>query len=114
MLRYWSLGQSYGSVSTSNGRERGLTTLRYRHLRLRSITYSLHVPLIEILEVSCLFETVLFLYISGILLIIVRFVEWEAVKFDYPKFEPNTTPLEEIKPPPYRPFRWGKYKYVPQ
>lgn len=37
-------------------------------------------------------------------------VEWTAVEFDFPKFSSCEVPLEARKPPPYRPFRWGKYK----
>lgn len=38
------------------------------------------------------------------------FTEWKPVAYDYPKFEPCAEELASIKPPPYRPFRWGKYK----
>lgn len=40
------------------------------------------------------------------------FVAWTAVEFDYPAVTPSKLQLQELKPPPYRPFRWGKYKSV--
>ncbi|KAI5124771.1 hypothetical protein M0805_005405 [Coniferiporia weirii] len=35
--------------------------------------------------------------------------EWSPVKFTYPAFPPCETLIENRKPSPYRPFRWGKY-----
>ncbi|KAJ7708720.1 hypothetical protein B0H17DRAFT_363479 [Mycena rosella] len=37
------------------------------------------------------------------------FGEWSPQSFDYPKFEPSSHALSDIKPPMYRPFRWGEY-----
>ncbi|KAF9259103.1 hypothetical protein L218DRAFT_1004180 [Marasmius fiardii PR-910] len=35
--------------------------------------------------------------------------EWTPVKFAYPEFPAYTLNLSDIKPIPYRPFRWGQY-----
>ncbi|KAJ3518428.1 hypothetical protein NM688_g9440 [Phlebia brevispora] len=35
--------------------------------------------------------------------------EWTAVEFHYPRIEPFREKLEDIKPIPYRPFKWGEY-----
>ncbi|TFK74455.1 hypothetical protein BDN72DRAFT_789277 [Pluteus cervinus] len=35
--------------------------------------------------------------------------EWSPTKFSYPEFPPCLEDLSEIKPIPYRPFRWGDY-----
>ncbi|KAG7097856.1 hypothetical protein E1B28_005170 [Marasmius oreades] len=35
--------------------------------------------------------------------------EWTPVKFTYPEFPACTSNLSDIKPIPYRPFRWGQY-----
>ncbi|PPQ66283.1 hypothetical protein CVT26_010967 [Gymnopilus dilepis] len=35
--------------------------------------------------------------------------EWNPVKFNYPSVEPSPYRISEIKPIPYRPFRWGAY-----
>ncbi|KAJ7623548.1 hypothetical protein FB45DRAFT_672783, partial [Roridomyces roridus] len=35
--------------------------------------------------------------------------EWPPQSFDYPEFEASPFTLSEIKPPMYRPFRWGEY-----
>jgi hypothetical protein len=39
-----------------------------------------------------------------------RIAEWIPVKFRYPEIEPCAQALSEVKPIPYRPFRWGAYK----
>ncbi|KII95957.1 hypothetical protein PLICRDRAFT_234134 [Plicaturopsis crispa FD-325 SS-3] len=35
--------------------------------------------------------------------------EWTPIKFDYPPVAPSPKPIEELRPVPYRPFRWGQY-----
>ncbi|KAF9008860.1 hypothetical protein BDQ17DRAFT_1275100 [Cyathus striatus] len=35
--------------------------------------------------------------------------EWTPVEFKYPEIRPALQELKDIKPIPYRPFRWGKY-----
>lgn len=40
------------------------------------------------------------------------FVVWEPVDFSFPGFPPCKERLHDRKPSPYRPFRWGNYKYV--
>lgn len=35
--------------------------------------------------------------------------EWAAEEFDYPEIEPCPFPLKDVRPVPYRPFRWGEY-----
>ncbi|KAF8665699.1 hypothetical protein AX16_000151 [Volvariella volvacea WC 439] len=35
--------------------------------------------------------------------------EWDPVDFTYPEFTPCPHELSEMKPLPYRPFRWGEY-----
>ncbi|KDQ64983.1 hypothetical protein JAAARDRAFT_111140, partial [Jaapia argillacea MUCL 33604] len=35
--------------------------------------------------------------------------EWTPVQFTYPSFEPCPDQLKDVKPIPYRPFRWGQY-----
>ncbi|KAF7309473.1 hypothetical protein MIND_00318100 [Mycena indigotica] len=37
------------------------------------------------------------------------FGDWAPQSFSYPKFDASSYPLNEIKPPMYRPFRWGEY-----
>jgi len=37
------------------------------------------------------------------------FGEWTAVSFTYPEITPYEKELVDIKPVPYRPFRWGPY-----
>ncbi|KAJ6478469.1 hypothetical protein C8R47DRAFT_632193 [Mycena vitilis] len=37
------------------------------------------------------------------------FGEWVPQHFIYPEFNPSPHTLNEIKPPMYRPFRWGEY-----
>ncbi|KAJ6581107.1 hypothetical protein B0H19DRAFT_1113623 [Mycena capillaripes] len=37
------------------------------------------------------------------------FGEWHPQPFDFPEFEPSPHAVSEIKPPMYRPFRWGEY-----
>ncbi|KAF8196858.1 hypothetical protein K438DRAFT_1825676 [Mycena galopus ATCC 62051] len=37
------------------------------------------------------------------------FGEWLPQQFTYPEFEPSPYAPSEIKPPMYRPFRWGEY-----
>ncbi|KAJ7493350.1 hypothetical protein B0H11DRAFT_2156325 [Mycena galericulata] len=37
------------------------------------------------------------------------FGEWTPVSFKYPEFEASPHALRDIKPPMYRPFRWGEY-----
>ncbi|KAJ7849961.1 hypothetical protein B0H14DRAFT_2764056 [Mycena olivaceomarginata] len=37
------------------------------------------------------------------------FGEWLPQSFTYPEFEPSMYAPNEIKPPMYRPFRWGEY-----
>ncbi|PFH52551.1 hypothetical protein AMATHDRAFT_74037 [Amanita thiersii Skay4041] len=38
-----------------------------------------------------------------------RCIEWSPVHFTYPKITPCIEKLADIKPIPYRPFRWGPY-----
>ncbi|KAI8984978.1 hypothetical protein BD414DRAFT_462851 [Trametes punicea] len=35
--------------------------------------------------------------------------EWIPTAFDYPRFEPCTEDFSNVKPLPYRPFKWGDY-----
>ncbi|KAJ8589892.1 hypothetical protein M405DRAFT_191594 [Rhizopogon salebrosus TDB-379] len=35
--------------------------------------------------------------------------EWTAEEFDYPEIEPCPFALRDVRPVPYRPFRWGEY-----
>ncbi|KAF7799083.1 hypothetical protein EIP86_010313 [Pleurotus ostreatoroseus] len=35
--------------------------------------------------------------------------EWTPVAFRYPRIEPCLERLEDVKPIPYRPFKWGEY-----
>ncbi|KAJ7027886.1 hypothetical protein C8F04DRAFT_1120971 [Mycena alexandri] len=35
--------------------------------------------------------------------------KWISQPFDYPEFDASPHPLSDIKPPMYRPFRWGEY-----
>ncbi|KAK1219245.1 hypothetical protein PQX77_018052 [Marasmius sp. AFHP31] len=35
--------------------------------------------------------------------------EWKPVNFSYPEFPACTENLSDVKPIPYRPFRWGQY-----
>ncbi|THU80038.1 hypothetical protein K435DRAFT_785620 [Dendrothele bispora CBS 962.96] len=35
--------------------------------------------------------------------------EWTPVNFTYPSFDPSTLDPLDMKPVPYRPFRWGQY-----
>ncbi|OJA07677.1 hypothetical protein AZE42_01871 [Rhizopogon vesiculosus] len=35
--------------------------------------------------------------------------EWTPEEFDYPEIEPCPFPLKDVRPVPYRPFRWGEY-----
>ncbi|KAJ7132215.1 hypothetical protein C8R44DRAFT_773379 [Mycena epipterygia] len=37
------------------------------------------------------------------------FGEWSPQTFDYPEFDASPHALNDIKPPLYRPFRWGEY-----
>lgn len=36
--------------------------------------------------------------------------EWAPVDFSYPAINPCPYELSEMKPIPYRPFRWGQYQ----
>ncbi|KAL4075697.1 hypothetical protein J3A83DRAFT_2022720 [Scleroderma citrinum] len=38
---------------------------------------------------------------------------WTPEKFDYPEITPYPDALVDIRPIPYRPFRWGEYQCVP-
>lgn len=33
-------------------------------------------------------------------------------EFEFPRFDPCPDGVEDIKPVPYRPFRWGDFQYV--
>ncbi|KAI0643676.1 hypothetical protein C8Q79DRAFT_1002294 [Trametes meyenii] len=35
--------------------------------------------------------------------------EWTPVAFDYPQLEPSKEHFSQVKPIPYRPFKWGDY-----
>ena len=49
---------------------------------------------------------------SYLLMLFFCYTEWDPVVFRYPLVEACPRSLTEIKPIPYRPFRWGAYQYA--
>lgn len=98
LSQVWPPWASFGIYIRGN---RWLTRIRFSLKRRRL------VPLVKWIEHRVVCKPNFDIFIS-----LTQTIEWLPVEFTYPRFSPCSEALEERKPPPYRPFRWGKYKWA--